>query len=413
MNCMPEIWKRAFCDYTFKWNGNEVTTVTDAMAAAGGTICVDIDYTVNSPFEWSTSETAWTGKHWYYMANNHRPSGELGRMVYRDSSPKLRVSTALVDNRLYLNNFEWCVIGDPYGFKMLNRYDPDQQFNEYIRVTDGNDGHNEGLQLEQQGTDSQNIFEMMPGLHSYNFWMHPAYTSEQRTTEFNSDACSYVGNNSDGSAAIISATKRTVSYLHNNSSANFRLAIRSDATLKEYLDYAGMVGALKYDVATATDIAAIKTKLENGTATDEEKTIIHNLINNPENTVNIAQGYYRIIPYTWEKNKNERRYLRGYLDNRELTGSSNFTQNLKVETQALAEYDPASIFWFESTTHDGTENGYPRYNVRTQGLNLTGNGLSSAAGFKCSYEGMGAAIMQLKSNSTSSKEYLSCAGGRR
>ena len=130
-----------------------------AISYLSGTtrVYADIDYTVNSPFEWSTSETAWTGKHWYYMANNHRPSGELGRMVYRDSSPKLRVSTALVDNRLYLNNFEWCVIGDPYGFKMLNRYDPDQQFNEYIRVTDGNDGHNEGLQLEQQGIDSQNI----------------------------------------------------------------------------------------------------------------------------------------------------------------------------------------------------------------------------------------------------------------
>lgn len=40
----------------------------------------------------------------YYLVNNHRPSGEQGKMVYRDVSPKLRVSTSIQQNRLYLNN---------------------------------------------------------------------------------------------------------------------------------------------------------------------------------------------------------------------------------------------------------------------------------------------------------------------
>ena len=421
---MPSVMKRPFCNYTFKYKDTEYTAVEkNPMCTDSQPVTIDVYYERDeSLFKWSTATADNADKYWYYLVNNHVPagSGEQGKMYYRDSSPKLRVSQSLVQTKLYLNNFEWCVIGDPYGFKMLNRYDPDHKFSEYIRVMDYNDNHNDGLQLEQNdGNDNQNIFEMMPGTYSYNFWMHPVYSSTQ-LAEYAADSYSFVSQNYNGSAAIIPTGKKTMAYLKANSSANLRLERRSDATLKDYLNYAGFVGALKYDVANGTavevngktvDIAAIKTKMVNGTATDEEKALIHDLINNPDNTVNMAQGYYRLIPYTWENNKSERRYVRGYLDDRERTGSSGYNKNLKVETQALAEYDPASIFWFESTTHDGTENGYPRYYVNTQGLNLTGNGLSTEDGFKCSYEGMGAAIMQLKSSSTSSHEYLSCAAG--
>lgn len=428
---LPNKWKRAFCRYSYDWgtestpSGTAVTTVSQAMVDAYNSnkeeylyVHVTYDYTTDSPFKWSTATASNTGKYWYYLVNNHRPNGELGKMVYRDSDPKLRVSTSLKENQLYLNNFEWCVIGDPYGFKLLNRYDPDQRFDEYISVTDDIDSDTNKPMLKQVAENSNCLFEMMPGQYSYNFWMHPTYDTDYLDFEYDGGNYHYVGNNSNGSAAVLMTAAGTA--LRTNASANFRLEVRSDATLKEYLNYAGFVGALKYDVANGNavevdgetvDVADIKAKLEANTATEEEKAIIHNLINDPDNMVNMVQGYYRLIPYTWENNKSERRYVRGYLDDRERTASSGYNSNLKVETQALAEYDPASIFWFESTTSDGTENGYPRYNVKTQGLNLTGNGLSTEDGFKCSYEGMGAAIMQLKTSSTSSHEYLSCAGG--
>ena len=421
VDIMPSVMKRPFCNYTFKYGGTEYTDVVkNPMCTDSQPITIDVYYTRDeSLFKWSTATVGNTGKYWYYLVNNHVPagSGEQGKMYYRDSSPKLRVSQSLVQSKLYLNNFEWCVIGDPYGFKMLNRYDPDHKFREYISVMNYNDSHNDGLQLEQTDGDTQDVFEMMPGTYSYNFWMHPVYTEALRS-ELSADACSYVGNNYNGSAAIIPTAQKTMAYLKANSSANLRLERRSDSTLKEYLNYAGMVGSLKYDVVSKgtveiggvkVGIATIKAKIDAGTATDAEKTAIHDIINTPDSVVQMKQGYYRLVPYTWEKNKNERRYVRGYLDSNEQTASS----GLKVETLTAAEYDPASIFWFNATTE--TETNYPRYYVKTQGLSLKGNNLGTGSDyeFKCRYEDIGAGIMQLRSTSvggTDPYDYLSCAG---
>lgn len=403
LGVMPETWRRAFCDYTYKWNGTAVTTVTDAMADSSEPISITIDYEVSSPFDWSTATKDYTGKHWYYMVNNHRPNGELGKMVYRDSGPKLRVSTSLKENQLYLNNFEWCVIGDPYGFKMLNRYDPDQRYDEYIRVMDYHDNNNEGLQLEQSGTDSQNIFEMMPGQYSYNFWIHPINTTAQLSTEYTYDSYSYVGSNFNGSAAIVPDGKNTSNYLHGNSGANYRLEIQSDATLAEYVKYAGFVGGLKYSETTEE----LRSAAANGTLTAEQKTAIRELIDNPNNIVQMTQGYYRIVPYTQEDGSDEHKYIRGYLDDRERTGTGGYNSNLKVETQTAAEYDPASIFWFEGTT----DNNYPRYFIKTQGLSLDHTGLNAESNYKCRYENLGGAIAQIKIASLTGDmphDYLSC-----
>ena len=420
----PQSWKRTFCNYTYYWKTgtgenstiSEIETtqteVTQEMINAFNNdsnhqpiyVHVTYDFEGGQNPKWSTADKKYTGKHWYYLVNNHRPNGEQGKMVYRDVSPKLRVSTSLQQNRLYLNNFEWCVIGDPYGFKMLNRYDPDHRFDEYIRVTDSQDSHRDGLQLEQSGTDSQNIFEMMPGQHSYNFWIHPIYNQDVMD-EYTSEM-SYVGNNYNGSAAIIPNDQQTMAYLKTNSSANFRLEIQSDATLAEYVKYAGFVGGLKYDKV----MDAMREDAADGELSDEEKTAIRALIDDPENIVQMKQGYYRIVPYMQEDGTGVHKYLRGYQKETELSGSENHC--LKVETKELAEYDPASIFWFEGTKEDETD--YPRYYVRTQGLSMSASNagfLSSDSEYKCRYEDLGASITQLKvasNNGDLQHNYLSC-----
>ncbi|MBQ6681668.1 MAG: hypothetical protein IJM78_05510 [Prevotella sp.] len=412
LGVMPETWRRAFCDYTYKWNGTAVTTVTDAMADSSDPIAITIDYEVNSPFDWSTATKDYTGKHWYYMVNNHCPNGELGKMVFRTNDPHLRVSKPLTQSELYLNYFEWCVIGDPYGFKMLNRYDPDQRYDEYIRVMDYRDNNNEGLQLEQNSTDTQNVFEMMPGLHSYNFWMHPVYAADY-LAEYATDSYSYVGQNFNGSASIIPDEKKTSYQLQQTGQgnpANFRLEIQSDATLAEYVKYAGFVGGLKYDKVTD----AMRADAADGDLSDEDKAAVRELVDDPVNIVQMTQGYYRIVPYTQEDGSDEHKYIRGYLDDRERTGSGGYNRNLKVETQTAAEYDPSTIFWFEGTTSDGTENGYPRYFIKTQGLSLDHTGLNSIdaeSDYKCRYENLGGAIAQIKIASLTGDmphDYLSC-----
>ncbi|MBQ6964224.1 MAG: hypothetical protein IJP82_00845 [Bacteroidaceae bacterium] len=430
---LPKAWKRSFCKYTYDWgtsstestpSGTTVTTVSQSMVDAYNShkdaylyVHVTYDYTTLAPFQWSSTTGNYTGKHWYYLVNNHRPNGILGKMVHRDSDPKLRISTDLVSDQLYLNNYEWCVIGDPYGFRMLNRYDPDHRFDEFISVTSDVDTSSGKCMFKQAASNSQHIFEMMPGLYSYNFWIHPVYsvsTIEEPTDGF--DELSYMGQNYNGSAAILMTS--TANALRANSAANFRLERRSDATLKEYLDYAGMVGSLDYDLVTngtvevgeeTMDIADIKAKIDDGNATEAELQALHDLADNPTNIVQMAQGYYRLIPYTWEKNNGERRYVRGYLYENERTASSGMNRNMKVETLNEAMYDPASVLWFGSTT----EGSYPRYYVHTQGLGLTGNGMNTGDGYKCRYEDIGAGIMQLKSQSEDDDrhyDYLSCAG---
>ncbi|MBP3766761.1 MAG: hypothetical protein J6I31_00565 [Prevotella sp.] len=426
---LPELWKRAFCKYTYHWDATTtesttteatVQTVSQTMVEAYNArrtlenpylyVHVTYDFEGGQNPKWSTADKKYTGKHWYYLVNNHRPNGEQGKMVYRDVSPKLRVSTSLQQNRLYLNNFEWCVIGDPYGFKMLNRYDPDRRFDEYIRVTDSQDSHGDGLQLEQSSTDSQNIFEMMPGQYSYNFWMHPVYSDYIGEDEEDSDnddvynEYSYVGNNYNGSAAIIPNDQRSMTYLKTNSSANFRLEIQSDATLSEYVKYAGFVGGLKYD-DKVTDV--MREDAADGDLSNEDKATVRALIDNPENIVQMEQGYYRIVPYVLE-NGESHYYVQGYKEDGQRTSNAGGPAAMPVETQAEAEKDAASIFWFEGTTEDGT--GYPRYYVKAQGLAMTNNGLTTEDnGYQVRYEDLGAAITQLKVGNEALKAYLSCS----
>lgn len=417
----PQSWKRTFCNYTYYWKtgtgenstiseiGTTQTEVTQEMIDAFNNdpnhqpiyVHVTYDFEGGQNPKWSTADKEYTGKHWYYLVNNHCPNGEQGKMVYRDSSPKLRVSTSLQQNRLYLNNFEWCVIGDPYGFKMLNRYDPDRRFDEYIRVTGDQDSHGDGLQLEQSSTNSQNIFEMMPGQYSYNFWIHPIY-NQNVMDEYTSEM-SYVGNNFNGSAAIIPNDQRSMTYLKTNSSANFRLEIQSDATLAEYVKYAGFVGGLNYDKVTD----AMRADAADGDLSDEDKAAVRELVDNPANIEQMVQGYYRIVPFTTETQEAGQmvhKYLRGYWSKTEQTGD----RNLKVIRQSTAEYAPTSIFWFEGTTSD---DGYPRYFIKTQDLCLGGDGLvdvNAATNYKSRYEDLGAAITQLKISDTAASAYLSC-----
>jgi len=427
---MPVMWKRAFCTYRYYWDSDnsstvqpitEVSTVNDEMVSKheNGTtdIYVHITYEVNSPFQWSKANASWEDKHWYYLVNNHIQGTERGKMVFRDSSPKLRVSTGLVDNRQYLNNYEWCVIGDPYGFKMLNHYDPDHKFNEYISVTDTEEtfGH-AGVQLEQQENNANHLFEMMPGKNSNNFWMHPIYT-EAKMDEM-SDEMSYIGNNGNGSAAIMPDNKYSQSYLRTNSSSNFRLEIRTDETLKEYVTYKNYVGSLKPDVIA--DNSELFTALENGTAKPEQLEAIHDLVDNPNNLVEMKQGYYRIVPYTSDKNRGTRSYVRSYLYGHGSGESGEVEHNGSSPQMGLADnvttnnamYNPATVFWF-GETNEGT---YPRYYIQSQGMGLTGNQMDTGDGFKSRYEDLGAAICQLRTNNSTSDPthaYLSStASGR-
>ena len=414
-NVLPEWWKRAYCDYTYEYDGATVSTITPAMVSAGktGTVSIDVYYTVNSDFLWSVQKENDSDSeyHWYYVVNHHKPGVSLGGMLYKNGERNLLCSADLVEDRFYTNNYEWCVTGDPYGFKMLGHYDPEQQHNEYLSV------NGTSSNLETYADSGTDLFEMSMSAWSGYFWMHPVYTAEQRA-EMTSEpeTVSQVG------VAINHPVLYTDSYYSNarkSTTGNVYLAELTHSTLTDYVIYAGFVGALNPEAieddpgeeqadGTMISLSAIREKIENGeTLSPAEYVYLHKKVDDTDNLVPMRQGYYRIISYVYEKGKLpsvgvQRKYFRGYLygqgtgDLREYDGDHvTNTYSLVInEPLADAEYDPASVFHFAAT--EDTD-GHTRYYVSTQGMNLDGGAMVQAeTGHACRYENIGGVLMQLR-----------------
>ena len=460
---LPEKWKRAFCDYTYYWNTSTssstytstatVTTVTDDMVTAynngsGSDIYVHVTYdytnTTNAPFAWSTRDgqgthTA-TDLHWYHVTNHHLQSGEMGKMLYQSSNTNsthaLRVDQGMVSDGFYTNNYKWCVIGDPYGFKMLCQYDPDEKKSEYLSVQNSDTDGNGYLNFVKEEGNDYCLFEMRynPSMTSY-FWMHPIYTSDLMNEE--PDNISYLScYGTSASPYLVSGG--TAADAKGSGISNLTLKELLYNELIEYVRYAGFVGALRYDVVQGDEtlknvydaIHYDGGNIRNSwytysgyTLTDGQIKDIHEKIEVADNMVQMQEGYYRIIPYMYEKgavsgSTASRVYVRGYhygsgtegydnagnsesnaKHNRQEYVSDGYSANKALmanQTETKAEYDPATIFHFKSTA----EGSYPRYIVTTQGMDLHGASLVSSSGananYKCRYEDIGGVIMQLR-----------------
>ena len=421
LNVFPDCWKRAFCEYAFSYDENTVTAITESMVGQQPvTIDVTYDRLTACPFDWSDTSVSKEGKHWYYFVNNHRQGSEQGKLVKRDVTPTLRISDGLLPTGFYTFNYEWCVMGDPYGFKALNRYDPDHRFVEFLSVTDETDSDSGLKVFALEANNDRCVFEMMPGNYSGSFWIHPAYTQALREEAIRGGTCSFFNNNSNGSQGVL-ASDNCLS-VQNSDGANIRLEIQTPTILREYVKYAGFVGALRTDIVNSTsmvvdgnteNIGAIKAKVNSGVElTAAENLVVSELIDHPDYMVNMCQGYYRIIPYMYEVD-GKRYYLRGYLygngmgDSREYYGDDNVYTHALVMNENVtdAEYDPASVFHFALTE---TAEDYPRYEIGTQGMWLQGTALyGEQQGYKCRYEEIGGVLTQLRTADNDGADYLS------
>ena len=488
---LPNKWKRAFCDYTNYWNFSNssdsrptetVSNVTSDMVEKYQSSSTDIyvhvtyDYEAKSPFRWSANDTGnrsddLTGKYWYYCRDHHHEGGRL-----RSNGEGALLRQVALTSQQFTSNYEWCVMGDPYGFRMRCGYDPDQECNEYLCVStdthaqltdcnhvklistaDGSDG-------ETSDSRKQNLFEMRMGSWEDYFWIHPIYTADLMAEDDNfeddddtNDVYHYMRADGLASAHPILATAKNIA---GNSVANYALIELTNMELEEYLYFKGFVGALSNDVVknatglnfviggttytTLTDIFnALKDYRSNikdysnytPFITNEVAEYIHSLLGT--GTVQMKQGYYRIIPYTYEKYQQGtgetggRHYMRGYLYGpgtgdlvKTVTEGYGATDTkwtdyddgagihkslILNETLERAAYDPASIFLFESATD---VNGHPRFKVSTQGMYLNTTSNHSAAQmyntdspYLCRYENLGSGIMQLKVGD-STNDYL-------
>jgi len=502
IDALPEKWKRAYCDYTFYWNTSMTTESTDYESDANvvtvisaendegsmvytynhtanadaSTIAIHVtyDYQTNCPFKWSTNTETSDGKYWYYWVNHHIQGSSKGKMTYTSGENSFRMTADLLSDDFYTNNYEWCVIGDPYGFRMLCYYDPDQKFNEYVRVSSTPHTYKTSNYLVNRDVDGllsgQTLFEMrLSHAHwSKYFWMHPIYTTGLMAESDEYGGYSYVCADGLASSHPILATGGQSSKVKSTTIANFTLMSLTAPEMEEYLYYKGFVNGLSNDKVdsdtktftigdeTGLTLKNIYNKVKERRAsvtdystythyiTDEVADYIHSLLFGPDGQVQMTEGYYRIVPYTYERydtygtgETGGRHYIRGYhygyntngytnsgatstgwTDRQEYDGSSATRTLMLNETKDAAAYDPASIFHFKATTSDNTDPsgaGHPRYKISTQGMWLSGSDgspklyASEVSAYNSRVENIGSVIAQVKlaSDNASDHNYLS------
>lgn len=406
LNVMPEEWKRPYCDYTFKYNNEDVTEITQDMVNDESVVTISVTYEVQAKdkcgFQWSSQGNGDHGDHdnlhWYYMVNRHRQGINDGYMLYQSGEETLRISSDYINSWLYTINYVWAAVGDPYGFKLLCQYDPDGCYDHYLAV--------QGESKISFNAEQNNIFEMRSGAYDGYFWMHPVYSQEFRSQT--DDQIQAIGGNSLGTMPELTPVT-TIRKLKTNSTANYHLVELNTIGMEDYVRYAGFVGALTDQAVTSDErLSAMRETLDNGEIlTEEDKLYIKEATEEHGNMVEMKQGYYRIIPYVYEKKElaDRRLYLRGYLygngtgNKRELDNNKGLVVSDEEED---AVYDPASIFHFNQQL----VNGKIRYQISTQGLSLTGSSLrEDTTPFNSQYANMGFGFSQIKTSENGTLEY--------
>lgn len=415
IDILPARWKRPFCAYTFKYNDTEVTAVTHDMATSQQAVVIDVTYEFdygkgNSGFYWGKQGNGDTEKaknvageqHGYYMVNNHQTPGAEGNLLFMSNNTDLRVSEAFIPtSHLYTNNYQWTLVGDPYGCKVLCLYDPDNSYTQYLRIKD------DGESMEVDHTqDSNDLFELRTSSYANSFWLHPIYGTYLNEEVAENATVHYVGINSMGNHPLL-VSASTTAKPSSTSIACYRMEELLDNHMADFVNYRGFVGGLKNDCYdnNKEELNGLLAALKAGTATAEQKARMHVFIDNPENLVQMTEGYYRIVPYVYEHNVDglgtSRVYVRGYLNGKgeglatedETVGENNQKAIRINEAKTAALSDPSTIFYFK-----GFNDVNGACKISTQGLYLDGNKLYKAepASNNCYYEDIGGCLVQLR-----------------
>ena len=216
----------------------------------------------------------------------------------------------------YTNDFLWTPVGDPYGFKMYNRYIYKNMENDSVMSTSDISASREISMVTDDNVTIYNpansVYELLatstttPGY----FRVHPVVNKE--------GAQYYINNNTSTGAMTLSTTPTEWA---------FGL---SEEMLQPYRDRAGYVGGLNDTGKTAYDNAEGEgiAKLMN------QQTIVFD----DDNIVPYSAGYYRIHSQPDGAGLTTPRYASGYTH--------------KIELTAGAESTPIPMHFYEQTEYD-------------------------------------------------------------
>lgn len=318
-----------------EYKGHEVTNMGDDSGLLNTTVRINIVYSFNGNLDTNAGEgfvTDPAGTQWYTFETS-------GTTPYLSQFTNAMGGFEVKEGRTthYTNDFLWSPLGDPYGFRLYNRYVYKNSWNgtsnsgETNRVmttidnssSDSSDGpFKEGKAVTMSPDNSKtpeedpnNVYELLKGSVDGYFFVHPV--ANNTGTKYYLKTVEGVG--------IINMKLSSVP-------TNLTFGLTEDL-VKPYFDLVGYVGGLKEDVATSEDfgtdhvnVKAIATAIKNGTAlTGEQLIAAQKLVYTDSNVQPFAAGYYRMHSPDGLEGLNGIRYASGYTHKKELTGGEGDT----------------------------------------------------------------------------------------
>ena len=367
------------------YKGHEITQMGTEPALLGKTVVINIVYAFDDGLPTNNGAnfvTNTTGTQWFTTETNDE-TPYLSRITSEGT-----IQSAEGREPHYTNEFLWKPVGDPYGFKMYNRYTyKNAEQTSSVMTTTDTPADGQSLTLGSD-TSPNSIYELFAGETDGYFIMRPM---------LNNNVAIY---NNAGTMSL-SAT--------NASEWTFGL---SESLFKPYRDRTGYVGGLNDAGKTAYDAAAGNLQT------------IQGIVYNDANIVPLAQGYYRLHNLPNTDGITTLRYLSGYLHEIEKTHVSggspmHFYSRMGVNTtfEALGsgytvtpatqgqipilptQYDPSTIFYITGTASAAQ--------MHTQGLNVIGNKMGTADGTNFHITDVGGACVVIYSDAN---KYLSYNG---
>ena len=242
----------------------------------------------------------------------------------------------------YTNDYLWLPLGDPYGFKMYNRYIKKNS------LTTGDDNSRmmttesigEGVNLKMLEPVSpyagNEVYELLAGSTDGYFCVHPVVN--------NSGTQYYISKDPTDHYAKLSETP---------TEWTFGLSAQ---LIQPYLERVGYVGGLKKDVYDDMD-ASLVSAVKNGTATAAQLMAAQAIVYDTDNIVGFESGYYRMHNQPGVSGISTVRYASGYLHNIEMTAADggggipmHFYSRKKTETTFAGEGGLASGFTISAAT---------------------------------------------------------------
>ncbi len=387
-------------EYDNRYKGLRVTKLMSDADLIGRTVKVNVAYSFDTTLETNAGDgfVKNVADNFWYTIESNDGTPWLMRFNYGNGA----VTAMQGRDPHYTNDFLWSPLGDPYGFRMYNRYvyknGREPSFVLTTKTTPA-DGLSLDIESKDDATYAENsVYELTDADTPGFFIIRPMA---------NNNVALY---NNGGTMTLSSS---------NATEWTFGL---NETLLRPYYDRAGYVGGLTAAGKTAYDKA--KGNLQT----------IQQIVYNDANIVQFTPGYYRLSSMPNADGITTPRYLSGYThaiekdldkdgdeadaipmhfysrkgvsatfegDDDGLGSGFTVSNATRGDLPILAtEYDPSTVFYMSGSA-DGTT-------MQTQGLNVIGNKMGKGTGTSFRVSDIGGAVVLLNDADASpgSRQYL-------